>query len=140
MQFSSRQNSHPSSAFYASHNGKTVKHPTLNVGDVVFVKSDRSKSRARQPFFVLSIDTIKQLATVQKFPMTNFRRHPIQLHFQNLYKCTPDLNTVAFPEKASNSPVHNKEKKVRTSCLISPNTPLTQIRQFFLLIITLRQF
>ena len=69
-QFSSRQKSHPYSALFSSRGGKPAAKPVLKVGDMVFVKSDRSKSHARQSFFVLSLDEPKQLATLQKFPMT----------------------------------------------------------------------
>ena len=59
--------------------------PDLQVGDLVFVKSERSKSKARDSYFVLSLDDKTQLATFQKFPMSHFRLHPIKFQYQNLY-------------------------------------------------------
>ena len=52
----------------------------------VFVKSDLSKSKARPSFFVLETDDVNQLAKIQKFPMSNFRHHPIVVEYQNLFK------------------------------------------------------
>ena len=112
-QFSARQKSHPSSASYASRNGKPAIKPTLNVGDTVFIKSDRSKSRARQSFSVLSLDNVNQLATVQKFPMENYRHHPIQVHYQNLYKCNSNHTQTTSPEDASPFPVRVKAKNAQ---------------------------
>ena len=86
VQFENRQKSHNSSASYASHNGKPVTCPRLSPGDTVFVKSDLSKSKARPSFFVLETDDVNQLAKIQKFPMSNFRHHPIVVEYQNLFK------------------------------------------------------
>ena len=74
---------------YASRNGKSASLPTLQVGDMVYVKSDRSKSKARDSFFILGLDEPNKMATIQKFPMTNFRHHPINVQYQNLYPCSP---------------------------------------------------
>lgn len=57
-QFQSRQASHASSASYSSRNGKPVNIPTLAVGDSVFVKTDRSKSKARDSFYILELDEL----------------------------------------------------------------------------------
>ena len=57
-QFQSRQASHASSASYSSRNGKPVNISTLAVGDSVFVKTDRSKSKARDSFYILELDEL----------------------------------------------------------------------------------
>ena len=54
----------------------------------MFVKSDRSKSKARDSFVVTHLDDSKKMATVQKFPMSHFRHHPIAVQYQNLYPCS----------------------------------------------------
>ena len=84
-QLKNRLSSHHSSALYASRNGPAVNIPDLAVGDLVFVKSDRSKSKARDSYFIIELDDLQKLATVQKFPMNHFRHHPIKVHYQNLY-------------------------------------------------------
>ena len=54
----------------------------------MFVKSDWSKSKARDSFVVTQLDNSKMMATVQKFPMSHFRHHPINVQYQNLYPCS----------------------------------------------------
>ena len=62
-----RKASHLSSAKYeAGPNASPVILPCLQVGDKVYLKSDKSKSKARDPHIVLSIDTTKKEAQLQK--------------------------------------------------------------------------
>ena len=59
LQFGACQSSHSSSARYAArHSQKPVVIPELKVGDLVYVKSDRSKAAARDSYVVLSIDIV----------------------------------------------------------------------------------
>ena len=88
-QFQRRQSAHLPSSKYASRNGKPVSVFPLHVGDMVYVKSDRSKSKARDSYFVLQLNADQKLATIQKFPMSNFKHHPIVVHYQNLYPANP---------------------------------------------------
>ena len=52
-QLQKRLNSHPSSAKCKSRNGPLVTIPTFAVGDLVYVKSERSKSKARDSYFII---------------------------------------------------------------------------------------
>ena len=92
-QFANRQSSHLSSSKYSSRNGKPVSIPSLQIGDMVYVKSDRSKSKARDSFVVTHLDATKQMAKIQKFPMAHFKHHPIDVQYQNLYPCSSTGNT-----------------------------------------------
>ena len=104
-QLQKRLNSHLSSAKYKSRNGPPVTIPILAVGDLVFVKSERSKSRARNSYFILELDYEKQLAKVQKFPMTHFKHHPILVQLQDLYPAKPDT----IPNRNFESGFHDEE-------------------------------
>ena len=111
-QFQKRQAGHLPSAKYASRNGQAALSPTLQVGDTVFVKSDRSKSKARDSFFVLGLNENQKIATIQKFPMTHFKHHPIQVQYQNLYKAqthptltSPFSSTTSQPVQTTNTPL-----------------------------------
>ena len=84
-QFYSRLTENPSIALTDSKPVFQAKQK-LCIGDTVFVKSDLSKSKARESYVVLNLDVINQQATIQKFPMSKFRSHPIVVEFQNLYK------------------------------------------------------
>ena len=85
-QFNHRQASHNSSSNYtARHCGRQAQIPELQVGDSIFIKSDRSKSQARDPFIILDVNEAKEEALVQKFPMSHFRRNPLKVQYQNIY-------------------------------------------------------
>ena len=98
-QFSRRQASHGSSAKYHSRGAPSLPLPNLHLGTLVYVKNDRSKSKARDPFVVIALDPDKRLATLQKFPMSNFRFKPILVEYQHLY-----LAKDPPPSQASGSP------------------------------------
>ena len=92
-QFTNRQSSHLPSSKYSSRNGKPVSLPSMQIGDMVYVKSDRSKSKARDSFMITHLNDNKKMATVQKFPMSHFRHHPIDVQYQNLYPTTANKPT-----------------------------------------------
>ena len=120
-QFSKRQVSHLPSAKYASKNGKPVSLPSLQIGDKVYVKSDRSKSKARDSYVVLHLNQNTQMATIQKFPMTNFRHHPIDVQYQNLYLCAdeapnnPHLILPKLDALHEHLPIPNNQHRVQSS-------------------------
>ena len=48
LQFSNRHASHQSSAYYESrHLKKDASNPNIKIGDKVFIKSERTKNKAR---------------------------------------------------------------------------------------------
>jgi hypothetical protein len=109
-QFQRRKLAHLPSSKYAPRNGKPVSLPALNVGDLVYVRSERSKSKARDSYFILQLDDEQQLALVQKFPMSNFKHHPINLQFQNLYHVTPPTEPTPSPPSNISSPAVTKPR------------------------------
>ena len=129
-QFKARKASHLSSARYSSRNGASPSVPTFKVGDMVFVKTDKSKSKVRDSYYVLEVNDGNQLATIQKFPMSKLRRHPIKVAYQNLYHCHPDavvsrpnsthgatptVKTMHNTETASKSPSGCKQANIPRS-------------------------
>ena len=84
-QHAMRVASHPSSATYASRKAPPVSLPQIHPGQPVFIKSDRCKSKARDKYMVLSVDSSESLATLQKLPMSNFKSNLLQVQLQNLY-------------------------------------------------------
>ena len=69
LQYERRSKDNIDSAKAQAGNGPPANIPKLDVGDQVFVKSDRSKSHARDAFIVLEIKPEEQMALIQKFPM-----------------------------------------------------------------------
>ena len=75
----------PFSATYIGRDGPKVTLPHLQAGDSVYVKGDRSKSKARDPYKVISVDNDKQLATVQKFAQSHNKRNILDVKLSELY-------------------------------------------------------
>ena len=120
-QHSARTQSHPSSASYSSRNGKAKPIPQFKVGDMVFVRSDRSKSKARDSYVITAVNKEQHIATIQKFPMSNFRHHPIEVSMQNLYLCP--YNVVMTKTPHAEPPTPNKpgaKIKIKSVQYITP--------------------
>ena len=91
-QFNKRLSNHALSAKYHSRGAETKENLPLSPGMPVYVKSDRSKSKARDQFVILSIDHETNYAVIQKFPMQKFRSHPISVKVSNIYPALPADN------------------------------------------------
>ena len=101
--FENQQPSHLPSAKLASIEGKPASLPFLQVGSMVYVEDDCSKSKPRDSYFVLNLDEDTQIATVLKFPTSNLRHLPIHVLSQNLYLCTETVTSEppqAMPKQA----------------------------------------
>ena len=106
--FEKRQPSHLPSAKNTPREGNPVSLHSLQVGSMVCVKDDCSKSKTRDSYFVLNLDKDTQIATVLKFPTSNFRHLPIHVLSQNLYLCTEAATSdppQALPKQAA--PAHH---------------------------------
>ena len=86
-----RIQSQESSAKYESRNAKKVKFPRIKFGDRIFIKSDGSKLKARDPFLVLSFFLNKNEIAVKKVLDTN-RKNPVRVHLHNVYLAESDGN------------------------------------------------
>ena len=84
-----RIKSHESSAKYESRNAPKVKLPSVKIGDRIFIKSDGSKSKARDPYLVLSFVPNKNEIEAQKILDTN-RKNIVRVHLQNVYPVESD--------------------------------------------------
>ena len=85
-QFQMRTSSHIPSAKHLSNNAPKVTLPVLDVGDRVFIKSDKLKNKARDSYLVLSHVPNKSEITVQKMLDRNNRRNVLTVQLQNVYK------------------------------------------------------
>jgi hypothetical protein len=88
-QYEMRIKSHESSAKYESRNAHKVALPEVKIGDRIYIKSDGSKSKARDPYIILSFVPNKNEVEVQKLLDRN-RRNVIRVQLQNIYKVIPD--------------------------------------------------
>ena len=53
LQYQMRLKSHKSSAAYQSRNAPKVQLPKVKIGDMIFIKSDLQKNKAREPYIIL---------------------------------------------------------------------------------------
>ena len=86
LQSSSRTSSQLTSAKHKSNNAPKVVLPTVSIGDRIFIKSDKSKNRARDQYVVLSHIPNKAEITVQKLGSGNNRSNVLTVQLQNVYK------------------------------------------------------
>ena len=92
-----RSKSHYSSAQYEGRQGPPVVIPQLNPGDCVFIKSERSKSHARDKFVVVSVDNQKKEASVQKFGQTQNKKNLLTVKLSNLFLSSPTEQSLPLP-------------------------------------------
>jgi hypothetical protein len=85
QQHKMRTSSHLSSSKYSARGAPPVIPPSVEVGDIVFIKSDRSKAKARDSYVVLVVNLRKAVAKLQKFPQANFRENIITVQLQNIF-------------------------------------------------------
>ena len=104
-----RLNSHQSSAKYQSRNAPKVELPRLKIGDMIYIKSDMSKSKARDPYLVLNFVPNKNEVNVQKINENRNKRNVIRVHIQNIFKVKPDVDIDEVEEKVKPDCVENKE-------------------------------
>ena len=90
IQYQMRTKSHQSSAKYESRNAEKVVLPSLKIGDRVYVKSDISKSKARDQYLVLQFVPNKNEVYAQKLTDKKNKRNVITIQIQNLYKVNAD--------------------------------------------------
>ena len=89
-----RLKSHQSSAKYQSRNGPKAQLPQVKIGDLVFIKSDFSKNKARDKYIVLDFVPNKNEVNVQKLGEDRNMSNVISVQLQNIYKVIPQKMTV----------------------------------------------
>ena len=131
-QHQARTASHTSSAKYESRGAPEVKLPDIKPGMLVFVKSDKSKSKARYSYAVLSVDKEKKEARLQKFPLDNFMRHVITVQLQNIYVASkiqqqiPSIETMSDTEQEQTRELPVRQKKTTVTWKRPPPPSLAQ--------------
>ena len=98
-QYKMRLNSHRSSAKYQSRDAPEVKFPNLKIGDMIYVKSDLSKSKARDPYIILKFVPNKNEVEVQKLSSNVNKRNIVRVHLQNVFKVKPEKQSDENPTK-----------------------------------------
>ena len=129
QQYSMRQGNHKPSAKHHSRGGPSVQLPSIKIGDKVFVKSDKSKSKAREPFFVIGKENDSVL--VQKFTDEKNRQNVIPVQLQNIMK-TPTSDVLSFNknERTNTSPDPAIPPQLGQDSLVRRKPPSLPRRQF----------
>ena len=85
QQHKARQKSCQSSAKHKSRDAPLVQLPHIDAGQKVYVKSDLNKSKARDPYVVISVDKSREEATLQKLLPKNNKKNLVTAQLQNIF-------------------------------------------------------
>ena len=88
-----RSGNHGSSSMSKHKSGKSVATPSINVGDLVYLYTDKDKSRARDRYLVVSVDGEWYL--IKKFVGNQLRAMSYKLKVKACYKVPSDFTTSA---------------------------------------------
>ena len=95
LQNQMRESGHDSSSKHSSMNAPPVKPFDVKTGDRVYIKSDKSKHKARDQFIVMSPVEKNNEVTVQKLSYGFSRKNVIPVQTQNLYPVSPSSSSVS---------------------------------------------
>ena len=84
-----RRESCASTAKYNARGSTKVPEDNFEKGEIVYVKSDISKSQLRQRYVIIEVDKVKKEAKIQKLLPKNQKRNIVIAQFKNLSKAIP---------------------------------------------------
>lgn len=88
-QYNCRTQNHSSSSLSKHKSGKFIPSPSLNVGDLVYLYSDKDKSRARNRYLIVSVDG--EWCYIKKFTGNQLRANSYKVKLKECYKVPTDL-------------------------------------------------
>ena len=125
-----RLSNHDASEKYKSRGKNEEKPPHVNIGDIVYLWIDRSKSKSRDRYLVLQLDDDGYIQ-VQKFTGSQLRSRKYRVKLSDIYSVQPPSSKV--PEVESNDdsqktkytiPVFTKEFRRRKPPMNQPSAYL----------------
>ena len=85
LQFENRQKAHiPSARAKSTSRGALLVNPIVRQGDLVMIKTDKSKHEARKTYVVVGIDDENRAAVVQKFVNNQFRSKKYRVKIEQI--------------------------------------------------------
>ena len=87
---SQRLSNHDSSAKYKARGKSTEVKPTVEVGDIVYLWEDRSKSKSRNRYLIVELDT-DGFVQVQKFSGMQLRARKYRVKPSDIYTVQSDI-------------------------------------------------
>ena len=88
-----RSGNHGSSSMSKHKSGKSVATPSINVGDLVYLYTDKDKSRARDRYLVVSVDG--EWCQIKKIVGNQLRAMSYKVKVKACYKVPSDFTTSA---------------------------------------------
>ena len=128
IQYQMRIKSHESSAKYESRNAPKVKLPSVKIGDRIFIKSDGSKSKARDPYLVLSFVPNKNEIEAQKILDTN-RRNIVRVLLQNVYLAESDEENLEPDDDISRNLNDEQDSEEESGTLIQKSCERRKLQE-----------
>ena len=110
LQWKMRTDSHLPSAKYESRDAKPPDIPKLSKGDIVFVKNERSKHKAREKYFVVNIIDDEKKVEIQKITDKQIRakRYKVKPEAVMLVKHYEDTNL----ERSTEEEFYSAEEEI----------------------------
>ncbi|MES9971553.1 MAG: hypothetical protein ABW092_16090, partial [Candidatus Thiodiazotropha sp.] len=98
-QHKKRSENHSASSMSKHKSGKSVSTPSLNVGDLVYLYTDKDKSRARNRYLVVSVDG--EWCHIKKFVGNQLRSTSYKAKVKECYKVPSDFTPATFHSYSS---------------------------------------
>ena len=90
---------HPLSEASKAPRGQRRPDPELCIGDIVYIYSDRNKSRARERYLVVSVDP--PFCNVRKFAGTQLRSASYRVHMADCFKVPAEVSELPRAEEVT---------------------------------------
>ena len=94
LQETTRSTNHPVSAMSKLHGHSAGLPSALSLGDLVYLKQERSKLKAREKYLIVAISG--EMCSIRKFTESHFRARTYNVP---LYECYPVMPTLLPPKK-----------------------------------------
>ena len=109
--YNERLRNHMSSSKYKARGKMNYDVPSVERGDIVYIYSDRDKTRARDGYLVMSVDNDK--CTLQKLTGSQFRRKKFIVSLYDVYK--PETTDGDLPYESTDlQPSHADSQSTST--------------------------
>ena len=111
--------SHLSSAQHKADHGKPVSLTEVKTGDLIYIKSDMSKSKKRDQFIIHSVNPETKTATIQKFLC--LKQNPLTVQLWNLFKAyTEDAESNHSEDQIEHTDTNREPKDPHTVSIVCP--------------------
>ena len=103
MKYTNRCNSHESSSKYKSRGKISKPSPSLEIGMIVFIYSDRSKLKSREKYLITKV--MDEFVIVQKFTKDQFRNREYKVKKSDLIVIPTQTKNPSYKSNSTSEPL-----------------------------------